>query len=238
MDILYIYLIHQINMKKLSILLFASISLLQSCGDSKKEHEKSFVETGKLSQLNLPEWVIDPSVEGKIAAVGIAPKTVGGIKMQIAQAEADAIANMATQIQTSVSRITKESMRRAGVSTEEKTSEVVDQYFAQATKNIVKNVPISGAKRKNIYQSPSDGALYIQMVIDQGAVKEYLISMSDTVAQGMKDFGATQKTIAQTENAMKDLFSELEFSAQNNKSSNNDADKSAEKTDDENKDKK
>lgn len=201
------------TMKKLGIILLASISLLQSCGDSKKPQEQSFKDTGKLTQLNLPEWVIDPSIEGKIAAVGIAPKTVGGIKMQIAQAESDAVANMAAQIQTSVSRITKESMRRAGVSTEVKSSEAVDQYFAQATKNVVKDVPISGAKRKNIYQSPSDGTLYIQMVIEPTAVKEYLISMADDLAKGMKDFGVTQKTIAQTENAMKDLFTELDTSA-------------------------
>ena len=77
---------------------------------------------------------------------------------------------------------------------------------------MVKDVPISGAKRKNIYQSPSDGTLYIQMVVEPAAVKEYLISMADDLAKGMKDFGVTQKTIAQTENAMKDLFNELDTS--------------------------
>lgn len=200
-------------MKKLSIMLLASISLLQSCGEANKTQEQSPKDTGRLTQLNLPEWVIDPSIEGKIAAVGIAPKTAGGIKMQIAQAESDAVANMAAQIQTSVSRITKESMRRAGVATEVKSSEAVDQYFAQATKSVVKDVPISGAKRKNIYQSPSDGTLYIQMVIESSAVKEYLVSMADNLASGMKDFGVTQKTISQTENSMKDLFNELEVSA-------------------------
>ena len=71
--------------------------------------------------------------------------------MQIAQAEADAMANMAAQIQTSVSRVTKESLRRAGVATDGKNLEAVDSYFAQATKSLVKNVPISGAKRKNIF---------------------------------------------------------------------------------------
>jgi hypothetical protein len=203
-------------MKALSILPILSIIFFQSCGDnSQKKNQQSFSETGKLSQLNLPEWVIDPSIEGKLSAVGIAQKTAGGIKMQIAQAESDAIANMAAQIQTSVSRITKESMRRAGVATDSKTSEAVDQYFAQATKSIVKDVPISGAKRKNIYQSPTDGTLYIQMFIDQTAIKEYLVSSSDNITKGMKDFGLTQKTISQTENSMKDLFNELDFSEKN-----------------------
>ena len=50
------------------------------------------------------------------------------------------------------------------------------------------------------------------MYIDQTVVKEYLASMTDDLAKGMKEFGVTQKTIAQTENAMKDLFNELEFS--------------------------
>ena len=90
--------------------------------------------------------------------------------------------------------------------------EAVDSYFAQATKSLVKNVPISGAKRKNIFQSPIDGSLYIQMIVDQTAVQEYLVSTSGTLASGMKNFNMTQRTIAQTENAMKDLFSELDFS--------------------------
>ena len=51
------------------------------------------------------------------------------------------------------------------------------------------------------------------------AVKEYLISMADDLAKGMKDFGVTQKTISQTENSMKDLFSELEASKNEPKTS-------------------
>ena len=77
----------------------------------------------------------------------------------------------------------------------------------------MKDVPISGAKRKNIFQSPIDGSVYIQMVLDQSVVKTYLLETSDTLAKGMKNFDVTQKTIAQTEMAMKDLFSELDFSS-------------------------
>lgn len=173
---------------------------------------KGFQETGAISELNLPTWIVDPSVAGYVSSVGIAPKTAGGLKMQIAQAEADAMANMAGQIQTSVSRVTKESMRRAGVATGEKNSEAVDSYFSQATKSLVKNVPIMGAKRKNIFLSPTDGTLYIQMILDQDVVKEYLKESSSMVANGLSNFNATQKTIAETEKAMKNLFDELDFS--------------------------
>lgn len=191
---------------------FSFLLLLTAC-PSKKPQEAPKPDLGSLQQLQLPDWVMDPTVEGMISAVGIAPKTAGGIKMQIAQAEADAMANMASQIQTKVSRITKESMRRAGVATEVKNEEAVDSYFAQATKSIVKDVPISGAKRKKIFQSPIDGSLYIQMVLEPVGVKDYLVSMSDELAGGMKNFSATQKTIEKTEQSMKDLFNEIDFSA-------------------------
>lgn len=195
------------TMLKASHLLFGLFLVLFSC--TKSESQK---DIGSLQQLNLPEWVIDPSVDGMISAVGIAPKTAGGIKMQIAQAEADAMGNMASQIQTTVSRVTKDSLRRASVATQEKTTEAVDGYFAQATKSVVKNVPISGAKRKNIFKDPSTGDLYIQMVLDQSIVKQYLLERTSSLAQGMKDFNATQSVIAQTESAMKDLFNEIDFS--------------------------
>jgi hypothetical protein len=204
---------------KFSYTLFLLFAIFVSCTKSSVDVQKP-KDVGSLQQLQLPEWVVDPSIQGMISAVGIAPKTAGGIKMQIAQAEADAMANMAAQIQTSVSRVTKESLRRAGVATEGKNLEAVDSYFAQATKSLVKNVPISGAKRKNIFQSPIDGSLYIQMVIDQTLVQEYLVGTSGTLASGMKNFNMTQRTIAQTENAMKDLFSELDFSTNSEAKSN------------------
>jgi hypothetical protein len=196
---------------KISYIFFVLFTIFVSCTKAPVDVQKP-KDVGSLQQLQLPEWVVDPSVQGMISAVGIAPKTAGGIKMQIAQAEADAMANMAAQIQTSVSRVTKESLRRAGVATDGKNLEAVDSYFAQATKSLVKNVPISGAKRKNIFQSPIDGSLYIQMIVDQTAIQEYLVNTSGTLASGMKNFNMTQRTIAQTENAMKDLFSELDFS--------------------------
>ncbi len=204
---------------KFFYIFFALFAVFVSCTKPPVDVQKP-KDVGSLQQLQLPEWVVDPSVQGMISAVGIAPKTAGGIKMQIAQAEADAIANMAAQIQTSVSRVTKESLRRAGVASDGKNLEAVDSYFAQATKSLVKNVPISGAKRKNIFQSPIDGSLYIQMVVDQTLVQEYLVGTSGTLASGMKNFNMTQRTIAQTENAMKDLFSELDFSTNSEAKSN------------------
>lgn len=192
-----------------NVICLGLLLLLPSCFPKKKDEAK---DIGQLQQLQLPAWVLDPSIQGYVSAVGIAPKTAGGIKMQIAQAEADAMANMASQIQTSVSRVTKESMRRAGVATGGQSNEAVDDYFARATKSLVKNVPISGAKRKNIFQNPMDGTLYIQMILDQTVVKDYLTESSSAVARGMANFNATQKTIAFTENSMKELFNELDFS--------------------------
>ncbi len=179
-----------------------------------KEVPSEVLQSGALQQLNLPEWVINTKVDGVISSVGIAPRTLGGLKMQIAQATEDAKANMASEIQTKVSRVTKDSMRRAGVINKGEKQEAIDEYFAQATKSIVKNVPISGAKRTNMWQDPATGDLYIQMILDQTNVKEYLVQSADTFANGLQGYDVTQKTIAQTERAMKDLFDEMDFSSQ------------------------
>lgn len=197
----------------MKILNFVVISLLSvgviSCG---KKQQTPQEKSGAMQNLQLPDWVIDPYVEGKLSAVGVAPKTAGGIKMQIAQAEADARANMASEIQTKVSRVTKESMRRAAVASQTGETEAVDSYFAQATKSIVKEVPITGARRKNIFQSPIDGTLYVQMVVELAPVRDYLVQSSQELAGGLKDFNATQNAIQKTEQSMKELFNEIDFS--------------------------
>lgn len=200
-------------MKKFNLYLLCVLSLFAvSCGKKESPVQK---ESGSIQNLQLPDWVIDPHVEGMIADVGIAPKTAGGIKMQIAQAEADARANIAAQIQTKVSSITKESMRRAAVASEKGETEAVDSYFAKATKSVVDQVPITGARRKNMFQSPVDGSLYIQMVVDMEPVRNYLIQSSEGLAKGLKNFNATQEAIKKTEDSMKDLFSELDLSTKN-----------------------
>jgi len=176
-----------------------------SCGKkeiAKKEEAKSAFEN-----LNLPSWVLDPRVEGKVAAVGISPASKGGLKVQIAQAETDARANIAQQISSEISRITKDSLQKAQVD----NNEAYQAAFSQATKDVVKNIPLTGALRQNIYKDSTTGELYVHMILDPANVQSYLAQSLDAFSNSLASAGATRKTIDATQQAMKPLFDELDF---------------------------
>lgn len=176
-----------------------------SCGKSSKQEKQQ--ANGSLSDLNLPDWVLSPSVAGKIAGTGIAPMSKGGLKVQIAQAETDARANIAAQISTEISRITKDAMKKANISDKEE----YEASFSQATKELIKDLPLSGAVRDKIYRDPSDGGtLYVHMVVDQEKIKDYLQNSTKIFGDAMKSSGATSKTIQETEKVMSSLFNELD----------------------------
>ena len=130
-------------MKKITLLL-AAITLVfaASCSQSPLKKYGSDLK-------DLPSWVLEPNVEDGIAAVGIASPSRGGIKFQLPKAELDAKANIASIISSEITRITKNSLRSAKVN----ENDDVEEFFAQATKEVIKEIPLSGIKRLNIFKS-------------------------------------------------------------------------------------
>ncbi len=143
---------------KRKILLALSIATLAFTFSCSKGGKPAEVKNNNLS--NLPAWVLDPNVADGVAAVGIASPSKGGIKFQIPAAELDAKSNIAATIQSEISRVTKNSLRSANVN----NADDVEEFFAQASKEVVKNLPMSGVKRINIFQA-NDGTLYVHMVL-------------------------------------------------------------------------
>ena len=161
----------------------------------------------ELSNLGeLPEWVVDPEVKGTIAAVGIAPKSPGGISFQIPKAEADARANIAAQISTEGSRLSKSALRDARIN----DVNDVEDVFTQATKNIVKKVNLMGARRVNIYKSPVDESLYIQMAIDSEMVAKYLADNKEIYTEQLAQAKLGRERINAAEKAVESLFQQLD----------------------------
>ncbi len=158
------------------------------------------------TQLDLPSWVINPNIEGKISAVGIAPKSKGGLQIQIPQAEADARANIAAIIQTEVSRITKNAIRSAKIS----DIEEFDNIFSQATRNLVKKFPLSGSKRVNMYKDNNDGSLYIQMALDRALVKNYFNENQKILEEQIKKASSKQDYINKASKAVEKLYNDLD----------------------------
>ncbi len=178
----------------------AVFSLLLTISCSKEEPKK---DVGKLS--NLPAWVLDPKVEGGIGGVGIAQPSRGGIRFQIPKAEMDARANIAATIQTEVNRVTKNALR------ESNTNGIndVEDFFSQATKDIVKNLPLSGIERINIYQA-QDGTLYVHMKLGDKDYSKYIKNSQKSLSKSLQEANIARENIANAEEAAKDMFKDLE----------------------------
>jgi hypothetical protein len=189
-------------MKKIIALALSSF-LLFSCSKANLSDLQSGSKTQNISEL--PEWVISPDVSDGIARVGIASKSAGGIRFQIPQAEIDAKANIASAISSEISRITKEALR------ESKVGQVndVEQLFSQATKDVVKNMPLSGVKRINMYQG-SDETLYIRMVLKNDDYGKYIQNSQKIYEDRLRKSNLSRDNINKSQAAVQNLFDELE----------------------------
>lgn len=181
---------------------FAIASLVFSLFACAAKEEKK-TDAGQLS--NLPAWVLDPKVKDGVGGVGIAQPSRGGIRFQIPKAEMDARANIAATIQTEVSRVTKNALR------ESNTNGIndVEDFFAQATKNVVKNLPLSGVERINIYQAP-DGTLYVHMKLSEQDFSKYIQNSQKALEKSLEEANIARENIGKAQEAAKELFDELE----------------------------
>jgi hypothetical protein len=181
---------------------------------SRKDSNKPNV--GEISKLDLPSWVINPYEglgEGVIAGVGMSKtqREHDEMRFLIQQAESAARAEIATTIQTEISRVIKDATHSATV----ENMNAVESSFSSVTKEVVRNVPLSGAVRDKIYLDKNK-VLYIRVVINESVVKNYLKSrVSDYVkamedARKMENANISRSMINQTEASMKKLFDEME----------------------------
>lgn len=190
-------------MKNKILTAVAAVALTFTFACAKKETPKNLNVKNDLSSL--PSWVLDPSVPDGVGAVGIASPSQGGIKFQLPKAELDAKANIAATIQSEISRITKDSLRSARVN----DNDDVEEFFAQATKEVVKNLPLSGVKRLNIFKS-EDGTLYVHMVLKNDDYTKFLQNSERTFQARLAKSKLGRENINQSQAATKELFDELE----------------------------
>jgi hypothetical protein len=188
---------------KNKILLALSIAVLSFSSACSHKDGKAVVKNDNLS--GLPAWVLDPNVEDGIAGVGIASPSKGGIKFQIPVAELDAKANIASIIQSEMSRVTKNALRSADVN----GNDDVETFFSQATKEVVKNLPLSGVKRINIFKG-DDGTLYVHMLLKNEDYSEFLQNSAKNLQADLKKSGLSRENINKSEQASKAIFDELD----------------------------
>lgn len=179
-------------------------------GCSSKEEIVLEIEQEKKEQMQnrikeLPKWIISPKVEGKIATVGMTSYSKHGLHSMLTLAEMDARAKLAGQIQTTVSRLQEMSMRQIKI---EKIDDL-ENIFSQVTREVIKDVPISGAKRVDIHQA-KDGGLYVLMAIDNKNVKEILEQSRAIYKKHMENANVAKQNLDQGMIILDDMIDRLE----------------------------
>ncbi len=154
---------------------------------------------------NLPSWVIDPKVEGGISAVGVTGYSKHGMQIMLPQAEMDGRAKLAGQIQTVVSRLQKKAMRHNKID----NLDDFESVFKQASKEVIKSMPLSGARKMNQFQA-SDGTLYVLMVIEKREVSRHISDMKSTYKDHMQEAQMTRESLDQGMKVLDDMMKELD----------------------------
>jgi len=184
-------------MKTLSLLslVTASVVLFTGCGQTtpqvaKQQHIMSEKEKNIQAIKNLPQWVINPQSTDGITAVGMAAYSRHGIRVMRPQAEMDARAKLAGQIETLVSRSQKQAMRSVQIA----DTDDMENIFSQSTKEVVKQIPLSGAVVVN--QTIMDnGDYYVQMTIKKRAVVEELDKKQEIYKKNLENSKLTRESI-------------------------------------------
>lgn len=182
-------------MKKLFILSLLLVSI--SCSKN-----NSFVNK---TSSDLPEWMNASDENGEIGAVGVASPSKGGYKFQIQIAELDAKGNIAAKINSEVSRVTKQALRSANVN----MTDDVEEFFSQATKEVVKDMPLAGAVIDKVYIA-KDGTMFVHVSLKAGAYDSFLKSAETTLQSRLKKSKLSRANIDESEKASKAIFDELE----------------------------
>jgi len=139
---------------------------ITSCGKKEKKIERVQSEQWKQEFANAPQWVLNPNVEGGLAAVGSAKIGPAGIQFARTEALANARDELARMLTVKVKNMIKNFTQTTGIGDET----TVDKVSAQVSKQVTSQV-LNGSKQKDMWISPS-GELYVLVVLDPGSVKE------------------------------------------------------------------
>lgn len=185
-------------MKKITLAITASIFLLSGCSNTTPTVQKHQTQQAPLTDKekmirsvnSLPQWVVNPTSKDGITAVGMAGYSKYGLRVMKPEAEMDARAKLAGQIQTIISRSQKSAMRLSQVA----DVDAMDSAFTQSTKEVIKKIPLSGAVIVN-QKMVESGDYYVQMVIKKQAVAQELDASKDIYKKKLQKAKLTRASV-------------------------------------------
>ncbi|PLX70982.1 MAG: hypothetical protein C0602_02810 [Denitrovibrio sp.] len=148
-------------MKKI-ILILAAISLL-AIGCTNSQPKKELADP---CFVGAPQWVINPAVEGAIAAAGSAQKSAGGMQFTRDAAMANDRSEISRVLEVKVKTMMKDFTQVTGVG----DAQTVDKVTSSVSKQISSQV-LQGTMQKDAWFSPC-GELYVLVVLDPTKVAD------------------------------------------------------------------
>ncbi|MBZ4683247.1 MAG: hypothetical protein PWP46_127 [Fusobacteriaceae bacterium] len=150
-------------MKKIYLVL-ATIILLAftacSNNQTKGNNEMQKVDNSGMEQMvNYPAWVLDPSIEDGIGAVGSAKIGAAGVSFARQEALAQARDELARQIEVKVNNMFKSYTNAIGLAGEDGVEKIATNVSKQ-----VASQTLRGTKQKELWISP-DKELFVQVVL-------------------------------------------------------------------------
>lgn len=199
-------------MKKITLAITASIFLLSGCNNTQPTVQKYEVAQPPLTEKekmiksvnSLPQWILNPTSRGGITAVGMAGYSKHGLRVMKPQAEMDAKAKLAGQIQTIISRSQKNAIRLSQVA----NVDDMDNAFSQSTKEVIKEIPLSGAVVVN-QRMVESGDYYVQMVIKRQVVAQELDASKEVYKKNLTDAKLTRESVEEGMKVLDEMIEDL-----------------------------
>lgn len=159
-------------MKKILILLaILSLVAITGCSSSEKKPDAGH-QTGELSN-KFPAWVINPSYEDALAAVGSAKIGKAGMSFARQQAMANARDQLALSLEVKVNTMFKSYVNSVGLGGEDGVDAIATSVSKQVASQTIK-----GSVQKEM--AVIDNELYVLVVVDNSVIKEEAIKAVNT----------------------------------------------------------
>lgn len=149
---------------------------------------------------NAPGWVLDPSMEGGLSAVGSAKIGKAGLQFTRTEALANGRDELARIMSVKVKNLVKNFTQTTGIGDDE----TVDKVASQVSKQVASQT-LNGSKQKSIWVSPSK-ELFVLVVLDPASVAQ---AIKENVQTSFKNEKAMWQQF-QSKKAHDDLDSEIE----------------------------
>jgi hypothetical protein len=177
----------------------AATMMMSGCAQNEPQISQAPAQV-KNKFANAPKWVLNPQIEGGIAAVGIAQVSPAGMQFQRTEAMANGRDELVRQLELKVSNMVKSFTQVTGAG----SSASLDKVASSVSKQVASQT-LSGSKQKDMWIA-DDGELYILMVLDPNAVAQ---ATKDATKTSFKNDQALWQQF-QSKKAQDELASEID----------------------------